>query len=268
MTDAAPLTARVIVNRVWSWLFGRGIVSSVDNFGTTGAAPSDPELLDYLANRFVANGWSVKKLVREIVLTRTYQLSSASDAKNFAADPDNDFLWRANPRRLDAESIRDALLYVSGDLDETVGGAHPFPPVHTWGFTQHNQFFANYDNRQRTVYQMQQRLRKHPFLALFDGADPNSSTAVREPSTTPLQSLFMMNDKFAHEQAAKFAARMTQGEADETRQITRAFLTLYARPPQPDELKLATDYLANFREKLAAKISWNRGRTGSLDMMP
>jgi hypothetical protein len=183
--------------------------------------------------------------------------SKATPASTFAAntakDPSNALWWRADRRRLDAESIRDALLFVSGDLDETTGGAHPFPPVHTWGFTQHNQFFASYDNRQRTVYQMQQRLRKHPFLALFDGADPNSSTATREPSTTPLQSLFMMNDPFAHAQATKFAARVQQGEPDEARQIERAFLALYARPPQPDELAMATDYLANFRTKLAAK---------------
>ena len=174
-------------------------------------------------------------------------------AKNAVKDPTNSLWWHAERRRLDAESIRDTLLYVSGDLDETAGGAHPFPPVHTWGFTQHKQFFANYENRQRTVYQMQQRLRKHAFLALFDGADPNSSTATREPSTTPLQSLFMMNDKFAHEQAAKFTARMQQGETDEARQVERAFLALYARPPQAEELTMAVDYLANFRAKLAAK---------------
>ena len=282
---ANPLTARVLVNRLWQHHFGRGLVTTPNDFGTRGQAPTHPELLDFLAQKFVASGWSVKAMHRLILTSRTWQLASGAEfapanlasaekrtglaalfsgskattspaalfAANSTKDPNNTLWWRADRRRLDAESIRDALLYVSGDLDETVGGAHPFPPVHTWGFTQHNQFFANYDNRQRTVYQMQQRLRKHPFLALFDGADPNSSTAVREPSTTPLQSLFMMNDKFAHEQAAKFAARMTQGEADETRQITRAFLTLYARPPQPDELKLATDYLVNFREKLAAK---------------
>ena len=277
---ANPLTARVLVNRLWQHHFGRGLVTTPNDFGTRGQAPTHPELLDFLAQKFIASGWSVKTMHRLILTSRTWQLASQCSVdsvqysvgatptkretenwklktENFLRsekkDPNNTLWWRADRRRLDAESIRDALLYVSGELDETVGGAHPFPPVHTWGFTQHNQFFANYDNRQRTVYQMQQRLRKHPFLALFDGADPNSSTAVREPSTTPLQSLFMMNDKFAHEQAAKFAARMTQGEADETRQITRAFLTLYARPPQPDELKLATDYLANFREKLAAK---------------
>ena len=305
---ANPLTARVMMNRLWQHHFGRGLVTTPNDFGTRGQPPTHPEVLDFLAKKFIESGWSVKAMHRLILTSRTWQLASGPNANplsptgeegqgeggkrasakpvtplpnplpsegrggsffglfrksppspadlfaaNTTKDPHNSLWWRADRRRLDAESIRDALLHVSGDLDATVGGAHPFPPVHTWGFTQHNQFFANYDNRQRTVYQMQQRLRKHPFLALFDGADPNSSTATREPSTTPLQSLFMMNDKFAHEQAAKFAARVQQGEPDEARQIERAFLALYARPPQPDELALATDYLANFRAKLAAK---------------
>ena len=310
-----PLTARVLVNRLWQHHFGRGLVTTPNDLGTRGQPPSHPELLDFLAKKFIESGWSVKAMHKLILTSRTWQLASGAEvevtppgfgvrqssaafesgsaqekrqraaavqdafattarpatggffglfrkslpspatvfAANSTKDPNNTLWWRADRRRLDAESIRDALLYVSGDLDETMGGAHPFPPVHTWGFTQHNQFFANYDNRQRTVYQMQQRLRKHPFLALFDGADPNSSTATREPSTTPLQSLFMMNDKFAHEQAAKFAARVQQGEPDEARQIERAFLALYARPPQPDELAMATNYLANFRAKLTAK---------------
>ncbi len=296
---ANPLTARVMVNRLWQHHFGRGLVTTPNDFGTRGKAPTHPELLDFLAKKFIESGWSVKAMHTLILTSRTWQLASGPEAnplsptgkegkgeasakqltphperrggsffglfgkskpsptdhfaKNATKDPNNTLWWHADRRRLDAESIRDALLHVSGDLDATVGGAHPFPPVHTWSFTQHNQFFANYDNRQRTVYQMQQRLRKHPFLALFDGADPNSSTATREPSTTPLQSLFMMNDKFAHEQAAKFAARVQQGEADEARQIERAFRALYARPPQADEIRMATDYLASFRAKLAAK---------------
>ncbi len=278
------LTARVMVNRLWQHHFGRGLVTTPNDFGSRGQPPTHPELLDFLARKFVESGWSVKAMHRLILTSRTWQLASGVEAtadnaapvekrsgfaalfgskpkaspaelfaKNAVKDPNNALWWRAERRRLDAESIRDALLHVSGDLDETPGAAHPFPPVNTWGFTQHNQFFATYDNRQRTVYQMQQRLRKHPFLALFDGADPNSSTAAREPSTTPLQSLFMMNDSFAHAQAAKFAARMQQGETDEARQIARAFLALYARPPQPEELTMAADYLTHFRAKLTAK---------------
>ncbi len=247
-----PLTARVMVNRLWQHHFGRGLVSTPNDFGTRGQVPTHPELLDYLTQRFIQSGWLIKTMHRLMLLSHTWQLSSlAPDAS--AKDPNNTLWWRAERRRLDAESIRDALLFVSGDLDSTPGSAHPFPPVHTWGFTQHNQFFALYDNHQRSVYQMQQRLRKHPFLALFDGADTNSSTATREPSTTPLQSLFMMNDKFAHEEAAKFTTRLTAMTNDDAQRVDRAFLMLYARPPQPEEVRMSTDYLAQIRSQLAVK---------------
>jgi len=145
------------------------------------------------------------------------------------------------------------LLCVSGNLDLTEGGAHPFPAVHTWGFTQHNQFFAVYDNHQRSVYQMQQRLRKHPFLALFDGADTNASTGVRDPSITPLQALFIMNDKFLHEQASLCAARLTLEEKEDAPRLDRAFRLLYSRPPQPDEAQMSLDYLTQLRAQLAAR---------------
>jgi hypothetical protein len=141
------------------------------------------------------------------------------------------------------------MLFVSGDLDFTPGGEHPFPAVNTWGFTQHNQFFALYDTRQRAVYQMQQRLRKHPFLALFDGADTNASTASRATSTTPLQSLFAMNDPFAHERANRLAAHLTELAPDESQRLALAFLTLYGRPPETEETAMFTAYLAQLREK-------------------
>ena len=266
---ANPLTARVLVNRLWQHHFGRGLVTTPNDFGARGTRPSHPELLDYLARRFVQGGWSMKSMHRLMLLSHTWQLASVGDgagspdaapvasgdwlARGTQNDPNNLLWWHADRRRLDAEAIRDALLFVGGNLDTTPGGEHPFPAVNTWGFTQHNQFFAVYDNKQRTVYQMQQRLRKHPFLALFDGADPNSSTAVRDPSTTPLQSLFMMNDKFAHEQAALFAARVLRAETDDARRVERAFLTAYARPPLPEETRAAQNYLRQFSDKLAAR---------------
>lgn len=174
---------------------------------------------------------------RLILTSRTWQLASAGAGE----DP----LWsRAARRRLDAESVRDALLFVSGDLDAKPGGAHPFPAVSTWSFTQHNQFFASYDTSKRTVYQMQQRLRRHPFLLLFDGADPNSSTAQRQATTTPLQSLFVMNDPFIHKRAENFAARVLREKSDEAVRIEWAFQILYARPPSPEEAQLAASHLA------------------------
>ncbi len=238
-----PLTARVLVNRIWQHHFGRGLVSTPNDFGTRGQLPTHPELLDFLAQKLIASGWSIKAIHREILLSHTWQLSSKNPDHT---DPENQLWSRAERRRLDAESIRDALLSVSGTLDFTPSGAHPFPPVHTWGFTQHNQFFATYDTKLRSVYQMQQRLRRHAFLGLFDGADPNSSTAIRQESTTPLQSLFIMNDAFIHETAAAFSQRITQSASDDALRITRAFQTLYSRPPEPEEMQIAADYLTKF----------------------
>ncbi len=260
---ANPLTARVMVNRIWQHHFGRGLVATPSDFGLRGQPPTHPELLDFLARRFVESGWSIKAMHRLILSSRAWQAAStAADApgeamfaSNSARDPHNALLWRAERRRLDAESIRDALLVAAGNLERQPPGKHPFPPVHTWGFTQHNQFFALYETPHRTVYQMQQRLRKHPFLALFDGADPNAPTAAREPSTTPLQSLFMMNDKLVHEQAALFAARVQQGTADPARQVERAFQILYGRAPQPDESQAAAEFLKTAGARLAQSPS-------------
>ena len=244
------LTARVMVNRLWQHHFGRGLVTTPNDFGLRGQPPTHPELLDFLASRFVESGWSVKAMHRLILTSRTWQLAS----RGAGEDP----LWsHAARRRLDAESVRDALLFVSGDLDPTPGGAHPFPAVSTWGFTQHNQFFASYDTSKRTVYQMQQRLRRHPFLLLFDGADPNSSTAQRQATTTPLQSLFMMNDPFIHKRAESFAARVLREKTDEAARIERAFQILYARPPSPEEVQLAASHLAKLTaNQLSPEKAW------------
>jgi hypothetical protein len=255
-----PLTARVLVNRLWQHHFGRGLVATPNDFGTRGLPPTHPELLDFLAQKFIDSGWSIKAMHRVMLLSHTWQLSSQNPDPT---DPENKLWSRAERRRLDAESIRDSLLFVSGGLDLTPGGAHPFPAVHTWGFTQHNQFFAVYDTKQRAVYQMQQRLRRHPFLGLFDGPDPNSSTATRQQSTTPLQSLFMMNDKFIHERAIDFSARITAVSNEDMRRMEVAFLTLFGRPPQPDELQLITAYLAKFPTSEKAWQSLSRALLAS-----
>ena len=249
-----PLTARVLVNRLWQHHFGRGLVATPNDFGTRGLPPTHPELLDFLAQKFIDSGWSIKAMHRIMLLSHTWQLASQNPDPT---DPENKLWSRAERRRLDAESIRDSFLFVSGALDFTPGGAHPFPVVHTWNFTQHNQFFATYETKQRTVYQMQQRLRRHPFLGLFDGSDPNSSTATRQNSTTPLQSLFIMNDRFIHERAVDFSTRIAAASGDDQRRLEAAFLVLYARPPEPEELKLATAYLTNYpaRDKAWQSIS-------------
>jgi hypothetical protein len=251
LTDPAnPLTARVMVNRIWQYHFGEGLVASPNNFGKQGRLPTHPELLDFLATQFVGSGWSTKEMHRLIMRSRTYQMASADDDANIKRDPNNEYLWRFSRRRLDAEAIRDAMLAVSGNLDRTPGGAHPFPEQSAWNFTQHNPFKAVYPTNRRSVYLMTQRIQRHPYLALFDGPDTNSSTATRGTSTTPLQALFLMNDPFVHEQARTFAGRLL-AEPDGDR-IERAFLYAFGRPPSDTERKQAGDYLRSVGERLRA----------------
>lgn len=246
-----PLTARVMVNRIWQHHFGRGIVRSSTDFGTRGDAPTHPELLDYLASRFVESGWSIKAMHKLIMLSHAYQMSSAEYAKHALADPNNDSFWRFNRRRLDAEEIRDAMLAVSGALDRTMGGAHPFPPENTWRYTQHKPFVAVYETDKRSIYLMQQRIKKHPFLEMFDGADTNATTGNRPVSTTPLQALFMMNDPFAHQQADRFAARIAAEFGDEAKQIDYACRLAFGRPATREEIQTGRAYLAECRDALS-----------------
>ena len=238
-----PLTARVMANRVWQHLFGEGIVSTPDNFGATGERPTHPDLLDYLANRFVANGWSVKQLVREIVLTRTYQLNSASDAKNFAADPDNNFLWRANQRRLDAESIRDGILAVSGRLDLQAPHGSPISTLGDTDLGRAARTTLKGDSRHRSVYLPIVRDMLPEALDLFDFAEPSLVVAAREVTTVPSQALYMLNSPFIRENAAAFAKRFQGTSADPKERITAAYLTAFSRPPTAAEITRAESYL-------------------------
>jgi hypothetical protein len=242
-----PLTARVMVNRIWQWHFGRGVVATPDDFGSRGEAPSHPELLDYLATRFIESGWSVKKLHRLIMLTRVYQEASGDSAANTLKDSKNAYLWKFNRRRLDAEEIRDSLLAVSGNLDPAPGGEQPFPAETSWHFTQHKPFMGAEDQfatNKRSVYLMQQRIRKQPFLELFDGADPNAETGTRPLTTTALQALYAMNDPFFHAQAAALAARVKAAGQSESVRSRYAFRLLYGRAPALDEIQDMHKFLA------------------------
>ncbi len=209
-----PLTARVMVNRVWQHHFGRGIVATPSNFGTRGNPPSHPELLDWLTATFIEHGWSIKSLHRLIMLSKTYQLASDSDAADIALDSSNRWYWRFNRQRLDAEAIRDAMLDVSGELDLSRPGPHPFPPIRDWHWTQHSPFKASYPSQHRSVYLMTQRQFRHPFLGLFDGPDTNTTTDVRSTSTVPLQALFLMNSDFIRDTAGAFARRLCHEAAE------------------------------------------------------
>jgi Protein of unknown function (DUF1553)/Protein of unknown function (DUF1549)/Planctomycete cytochrome C len=247
-----PLTARVIANRVWQHHFGRGIVSTPSNFGVRGEPPSHPALLDWLAARLVASGWSIKDLHRQILLSHTYRLASEFDGRSAGADPGNHWLWRFDRRRLDAESIRDAMLAVSGQLDRRRPSAHPFPPIEDWHWTQHNAFKAVYPSEQRSVFLMTQRLVKHPFLAIFDGPDTNTSTDVRPNSTVPLQALYLMNNPFVQEQSAALARRLLHEACDTPRRLERAWELAWSRPPAQRENERACRYLATYSAAAAA----------------
>ncbi|MDP7276633.1 MAG: PSD1 and planctomycete cytochrome C domain-containing protein [Planctomycetaceae bacterium] len=248
-----PLTARVFVNRVWRWHFGQGLVSTPSDFGARGQRPTHPRLLDWLAAGFIESGWSVKSLHRLIMKSRTYRLASDDDDTNLRIDPENRWHWRYSRRPLDAESIRDAMLALSGHLDRTVPQPHPFPPVNTWGFTIHHPFHAVYDSNHRSVYLMVQRNRRHPYLALFDAADPNQSVASRQPTTTPTQALYLMNSPFVHARSEGLAIRLLASPGDPEHVVRLAFEMAHGRLPGDREVQNAVAFVTGYREKLSNK---------------
>jgi hypothetical protein len=227
-----PLTARVIVNRVWAWHFGGGLVGTPNNFGLLSEAPSHPELLDWLAARFVEDGWSLKRLHRHIVLSATYHQSSSVAPDVFARDPENRWLGRFSPRRLEAEAIRDAMLVAAGRLDPV-----PFGPA------THD---LNTDCR--SLYLQTARWDRSNFATLFDAANPDAAVEKRDVSTVAPQALFLLNHEFVRAQAKRLADRVTQEEpADETARVHRMFRLAFARPATPDELAIARQLLAKPR---------------------
>ncbi len=251
-----PLTARVFANRVWKHHFGKGLVATPSNFGTRAEAPTHPELLDFLASEFIKNGWSVKALHRLIVTSDAYRLGSNPAAPGSTGDPStidpaNTLYWKFDRHRLDAESLRDAWLSASGNLDPRRPGPHPFPAIHDFTYTQHNAFKAVYPSNHRSVYLMTQRLQRHPYLSLFDGPDPNTSTESRTSATIPLQTLYLQNNPYLAEQSRAFAKRLTAAALSPTDRLTLALNLAWNRPPTPDELARFTAYLTAYRQQLA-----------------
>ncbi|HVV99752.1 MAG TPA: DUF1553 domain-containing protein, partial [Planctomycetaceae bacterium] len=248
-----PLPARVMVNRAWHWLFGAGLVRTADNFGTTGEAPSHPELLDHLARRFVQEGWSVKRLVRSIVLSRTYRLSARASAEAIAADPENRLLSHANRRRLDAECIRDAMLVVSGQLESTVGG-----PTIRQG-TNADYGYQHTDHR-RSVYSPVFRNSLPELFEVFDFADPSMPTGVRNVSTVAPQALFLMNHPFVRDQSKVTAERwLKEAPQSEEGRVELAYRSALGRVPTATEKKLALDYLRVFSSQPGGETeAWRR----------
>jgi hypothetical protein len=247
-----PLPARVMANRIWLRHFNKGIVPTPNDFGKQGKPPTHPELLDWLASRFVEGGWSLKKMHRLIMLSHTYRLAGARTDEAVAKDPNNELLAAFPLNRLDAEAIRDTLLMLGGTLDLAQGGAHPFPPQTEWDFTQHKPFKAVYETNKRSVYLMTQRIQRHPYLAIFDGADPSVSTPSRTASTTPLQALYLLNDPLVHEQSRRFAERLLSERKDDTERLQLACSLAFCRPAQTAETADALKFLESMKAKLSA----------------
>lgn len=243
--DAAPLTARVFVNRVWKHHFGRGIVETPSNFGTQGSAPSHRELLDDLAARFIAHGWSLKWLHREIMSTAAYRQASYRDEARHAIDPDNQWLWRFTPRRLDVEAWRDALLAVSGDLDPKLGG----PPLD----------LAEAGNHRRTLYGRVKRREVSEVLRLYDFPDPVAHSSNRVPTTTPLQQLFVLNGPFFQQQSLSLATNLLRDVPPEADRVGSIYQRLYQRVPTPEEQTLGREFVQTLAQKgIPEAEAWRR----------
>lgn len=247
-----PLTARVMANRIWLKLMGQGIVPTPDNFGVMGQKPTHPELLDHLALRFMDNGWSVKRLIREILLSRTYQMGSAHDAHSFAADPDNKLRWRMSPRRLEAEAIRDAMLAVSGTLDlYPVDGS----PVARAGEGREGLLLlarelAAKPYPYRSVYLPIIRDQIPEVLSVFDFPDASLVNGERDATNVPAQSLFLLNHGQAVSAADAFARRVAEFDGEPLERLAHAYQLAFARPPTADELTAIRAFWQRFPQQL------------------
>jgi len=242
-----PLTPRVAVNRVWYHLFGRGLVTTKNNFGVNGESPSHPELLDYLAHRFVhEHGWSMKSLVRELVNTRTYQLSSALDEKNYAADPENRYFWRMNRKRLEAEPLRDAILTFSGQLkqERPPFGSRVAQIGHGEVGRGIDQKPLNEPFHWRAAYLPILRTRLDPYLKTFDFPEPSNPNGERIATNVPAQALWFMNSEFVNEQASQAARRLLEEKGDRRARLELAFKLAYGRPADDREPTRLESFLA------------------------
>jgi hypothetical protein len=253
-----PLTARVVVNRIWSKLFGEGIVRSVDYFGLPGERPSHPELLDHLARRFVADGWSQRRFIRSIVLSRAYRMNSDLNSQALAVDPENRLLWRMNPRRLDAEALRDSLLAVSGKLIESQGGPSlPLEyPENTGNLAKGS---VNPPSFQLAKFRPEQPFERTIYLPIirsgpqagpaalrnvFDFTQPAEFSGQRAVTSVPTQALFLMNSELIKDRARDLAARLVQSHAGDELRLEQLWLRVVNRPISAEERADAIEFLA------------------------
>jgi hypothetical protein len=246
-----PLTARVLVNRVWRWHFGRGLVGTPDNFGALGEPPSHPELLDWLARRFEEGGWSLKSLHRRIVLSSTYRMGSAFDAEAARIDPENRLRWRADVRRLEAEAIRDALLAVAGRLDRTMGGSLLTVANRGYFFDHTSRDATGYDSPRRSIYLPVVRNHLYDLFALFDATDASVPSGDRATTTVAPQALLMLNSDLVLDAARALAADLLRDDgAGDAERLATLYERAYGRPPTDAETRRAGAALGAFEAAL------------------
>jgi hypothetical protein len=250
----------VLANRVWQHLMGSGLVTSPDNFGTMGQKPSHPELLDYLASSFTTNGWSLKKLIREVMVSRSYRLASDYSEANASTDPDNVFHWRMSKRRLDAEAIRDSMLALGGELKLTPPNGSPIQKyegnvsvIGRFGggmgmMGGGDPIAAMAEVPQRSIYIPILRENLPQSLELFDFADPSLVAGSRDDTSVPSQGLYLLNNPSVMRHAEKFAETITKKALSETERIDLAFRMAFGRPATDKEAKAAEEFIKKYKE--------------------
>ncbi|MGE0609855.1 MAG: DUF1553 domain-containing protein [Pirellulales bacterium] len=250
-----PLTSRVMANRIWRGHFGRGIVASCDNFGRLGDRPSHPALLDWLAARFVEDGWSIKSLHKRIMLSSTYQMGGADNAAASNIDPENRLHWRHSRRRMEAEVVRDAILAVSGRLDLSAGGSLLMSKNREYVASTNSVNQANYDSQRRSVYLPVVRSALYEVFQAFDFADPSTMSGDRDSTTVAPQALFMMNSAVMLANTRQLAADfLGRAGLDDAARVRECYLRAYSRPPSEEELVRAVDFVARYESLLRDRI--------------
>ncbi len=275
-----PLTPRVMVNRIWQYHFGRGIAANANNFGKMGKRPTHPELLDWLSGFFIEQGWSVKAVHRVVLLSEAYQRSTVHPAMDslLRSDPENLYLARYSPRRLEAEEIRDSMLAVSGELSDSTGGPGTYPqinaaaarqPRHAQGTLRPAYQAApkRRDRNRRSIYSFQQRSLVDPMIEVFNGANPDLTCESRESSTVPTQAFALLNAEQSHDVALIMAQRLEAERNSAEQRIARAFELAYGRGPSNDELALALKHYENMRQRHADNPVEPRGEEPTIVAM-
>ena len=249
-----PLTARVMVNRIWQGHFGEGLVRSPDNFGKLGERPDNQPLLDRLARRFVASGWSIKAMHRLIMLSSAYQMSTAYNERAAAIDPENRLLWRMNRRRLEAEEIRDAILTAGGQVDWSMGGTLLANQNHTYVTSTASTNNVNYENARRSVYLPVVRSALYDVFQAFDFADPSTMNGKRPSTTVAPQALFMMNSPLVLRQTRAMAERLLdRAPTDDANRVSEIYVRAYSRPANQQEIGRALEFVGRYQSDLAGK---------------